>query len=202
MDISIESIIRNEIRGVEDPISRLELIKKEIERQLSAERLLKSILGEEEYNNFLNKREISVTSKKYHNRYYLIRELGVIDVIENGVLKEKLCINPKESNFPLQDQLVAKKLGLEGAEEWILKTANHTTVSEISEFCKRIIKRFNLGFDPFIYKREESLKNIKENKINLGFDPFIDKKEESLKKVKNIKINLGFDPFIDRRMEF
>lgn len=171
----IESIIRDEIRkkGETDPICRLELIKKEIDRQLSAEKLLKYILGDDRYREFIDNREIKIESKKYPGRYYIIREFGMIEVFENDTLKERLCINPTECNFPLQDQLVAKILGLEGAEELILKTANHTSIPIFSEFCRRIIKEFNLEFDPFSDRREDFLKRIREEKkFNLEFDPF------------------------------
>lgn len=133
---NFEPLIRNEIRKKEiDPISRLETLKEELERQLTAEKLLKNVLGEEEYKTFIREGEIRVRSKKYQNRIYIIRELGKIDVIEidnskNKILVERLCINPRDPNFPSQDQLVAKKLGLEEAEELILKTANHFPVRE------------------------------------------------------------------------
>ena len=128
---NIEHLIKDEIRQKEiDPINRLETLKEELERQLTAEKLLRHVLGTEEYMTFINKGEIRIKSKKYPNRTYIIRELGKIDVLENEKLVERLCINPRDPSFPSQDELVTKKLGLEDAEELILKTANHFPVKK------------------------------------------------------------------------
>lgn len=191
MNSDIESRIRNEIREYEeiDPISRLEEIKKELERQLAAEKLLRHILGEEEYKDFIDKGEIEVKSKMHTNRIYIIRELGMIDVIENNILIEKLCINVMESNFPRQDQLVAKKLGLEGVEEYILKVANRMIPSGFG-LLERIreprIFDLNLSSD----KRVEFLKKITEPKKFDLKHLFSDDREEFLKRIKDPR---GFD---------
>lgn len=191
MSSDIESRIRNEIREQEeiDPISRLEEIKKELERQLAAEKLLRHILGEEEYKDFINKGEIEVKSKKHINRTYIIRELGMIDVIENNILIEKLCINVMESNFPLQDQLVTKKLGLEEVEEFILKMANHMIPSNF-ELLERIREPRLFDLDLFSGKKEEFLKKIEEPKKFDLKHLFSDDREEFLKRIKDPR---GFD---------
>ena len=186
MSSDLESRIRNEIREQDeiDPISRLEEIKKELERQLAAEKLLKHILGEEEYKDFINKGEIKVKSKRYLNRTYFIKELGLIDVIENNILVEKLCINTIESNFPLQDQLVSKKLCLEEIEELILKVANHMIPHDFGLLERINESREQLDLDIFSDNKEEFLKRIKEpTKFNLD-NLFSDNKEESLKKIR------------------
>lgn len=128
---NFEHLIKNEIRKREvDPISHLETLKEELERQLTAEKLLRHVLGAEEYMTFISKGEIRIKSKKYANRTYIIREVGKIDILENEKLVDRLCINPRDPNFPSQDELVTKKLGLEEAEELILRTANHFPITE------------------------------------------------------------------------
>ncbi len=187
MNSDIESRIRNELREQEegiDPIYRLEEIKKELERQLTAEKLLKHLLGEKEYRDFINKGEIEVKSKKYPNRTYIIREFGKIEVVENNMIVERLCINAG-SNFPLQDELVAKKLGLEQAEELILKIANHIIPQEFG-LLERVQEYKELDLkNLFSGDKEEFLKDI-DKKLNKKFDLenlFSDNREEFLKSI-------------------
>jgi len=195
---AIESIIRDEIRKAD-----IETIEREYRRQLFAEKLLKDILGDEEYRHFVDKGKILVKSKIYHNRIYVIRELGMIDVIDNEILTEKLCINPSEFDYPSQDILVVKKLGLEGAEELILKIANHIPVL-LERIRERITaKEFNLEFDPFSDDiRKEFLERVRPSKkFNLEFDPFSDNiRKEFLERIRpSKKFNLEFDPFSEKK---
>ena len=180
--MSVESTIKEKIRNKNvDPINLLEKIKIEVERQLMAEKLLRHVLGDNEYKNFLDNGEIKVKSKIYHDRVYAIKEYGLIDVIENDNIIERLCIHPAESDFPSQDQMVTKKLGLETIEDLILKTANHIPALH-SDICE-IIREFKV--EHMFTSNKELLENIDASKKFNFEDNIFSDRGEYLEKLKS-----------------
>lgn len=133
------TLVREEMRSSSDPVERLVELQKLIQRQLKAEKLLKDVLGKEQYQRFLKDKEIIVPSKLHPHRQYVVKEFGKVDIIEKDELIEQLCLIPT-IDCPSQDSLAMKKLLIEGDETLFLKTANHFKIkSENKSFLNRLV---------------------------------------------------------------
>lgn len=118
-------------REAPDPIAELEALKgevnglvEEIERMRRGEELLKEVLGEGRYKDFIRVGFVAIESKIYPKRIYIVREEGKVEVVEGGKTIETLCLVPT-TTVGKQDVLALKKLLLESDERMFLKTANH-----------------------------------------------------------------------------
>ena len=135
-----------QMRQEPDPIAELENLYNDIGVQMRAEKLLKEVLGEGSYMEFIQAHQITIASKLYENRYYTIREFGYVQVIDNGVITEELCLVPKEGNLALQDVVALKKLMLEGEEKKFLEIANHFSKGVPSERLSSVRRAFRRRF--------------------------------------------------------
>lgn len=86
---------------------------------------MKEVLGEGRYLDFIKTKQLTVPSKLYKDRYYIVREYGRVEVVENGETTEELCLVSKDYSLVAQDIMALKKLMLEGDEKRFLKVANH-----------------------------------------------------------------------------
>ena len=111
-------------RQTPDPVMEMEQFKSDLDVMLKAERLLKEVLGEGRYKEFLQAHQLTIPSKLYKDRYYIVREWGRIEVIQSGRILEELCIVPT-TQIATQDVLALRKLMLEQNEKEFLKISNH-----------------------------------------------------------------------------
>lgn len=89
-----------------------------------AERLLQSCLTPTEQAQ-LRTGFLEVPSRLVPGRTYRIaRRPQLVDVLERGVLVERLCLQP-ETRLPSGDLVLLHKLLIEGSEAEYLKRANH-----------------------------------------------------------------------------
>ncbi len=135
-----------QVRQAPDPIKELETLYSDIGVQMRAEKLMKEVLGDTLYNEFITTQQITIPSKLYPDRYYTIREFGFVQVIDHGQLVEELCVVPKDGAIVTQDVVALKKLMLEGDEKEFLKIANHFQKGVPAERLTPIRRAFRRHF--------------------------------------------------------
>jgi hypothetical protein len=134
-------------RQAPDPIKEMEQAKEQIDQILRAEKLLKEVLGEGRYKDFLITGIYTIGSKRHPDQYYIVREYGRVEIVEHGVTIDELCIVPTEA-IATQDVLILRKFMLEADEELFLKTAVHypryPKFNASNKFMSRLAERFNI----------------------------------------------------------
>lgn len=86
--------------------------------------LLRAVLGEPSYQEFVRKGHIEVPSRLYPGRAYLIKQWPEkVEVVEKGRTVAVLCAEP-ESDVPPADLIVIHKLMIEDNEQEFLRIAN------------------------------------------------------------------------------
>ena len=101
--------------------------KEQEQARIKAEVLLKEHIGLEAFGKLHQVGYIEVDSQKYAGRKYRVpsQERNLIEVVdEQGKVIDKLCVHPIEQ-FPAADEVLARIILLQFAEEHILKVANH-----------------------------------------------------------------------------
>jgi len=88
-----------------------------------AKKLLMDLIGKVDYKKFLQLGYLDVEGNS--GRTYRIRARHRIEVREGDIKIESLCITTPDHYLPEHDEVVWKKLLVEGNEELLLKVANH-----------------------------------------------------------------------------
>jgi hypothetical protein len=96
----------------------------QLDSEIRAERLLREILGAEQFHSLDTWGYLEIMSPSRPNRIYLVpygREL--VHVLEDGKVVMTLCVQPAEW-LPVGDVVLMHKLMIEANEEDYLKIAN------------------------------------------------------------------------------
>ncbi len=92
----------------------------------TAEALLRHLLTSEQYRALCVSGYLEVRSPLYPDRVYRVpRGPGQVLVVERGVVKERLCVQPTSNTLPEADVVLMHKLLIEADERMYLSTANH-----------------------------------------------------------------------------
>ena len=92
----------------------------------TAEALLRHLLTNEQYRSLCVSGYLEVRSPLYVDRVYRVpRGPGQVLVVERGVVKERLCVQPTYNTLPEADVVLMHKLLIEADERMYLSTANH-----------------------------------------------------------------------------
>jgi len=98
------------------------------ESEESAERLLRTVLGDAKYEDFIRLGYIEIPSRTHPGRVYMIRSWpGKVTIVEGGQPTAVLCAQPI-IDVPMADLLVLHKLMIEGNEDEYLRTANQSDI--------------------------------------------------------------------------
>lgn len=122
-------IPQEEIRRhrLEDARSR-GILKRGTNERLKAEdrakKLLMDLIGKSDYKKFLQLGYLDVGGNS--GRTYRIRTGHEIEVREGDIKVESLCIMTPDCHLPGCDEIVWRKLLVEGNEELLLEVANHS----------------------------------------------------------------------------
>jgi hypothetical protein len=95
-----------------------------IEANRRAKELLRSMLTDQQYRQLMNRGYLDIKSPRRHACVYRVpKSQGLVHVIEGGIRKMSLCLQPVEW-VPDADMVVMHKLMIEADEETYLRTAN------------------------------------------------------------------------------
>ena len=95
------------------------------EAEERAEKLVQSVLTEDEYRRLRRDGYLDVPSPSFPHRVYRIPSgQGTVVVLERGRCVSRLCAHPTEP-IPARESVVVHKLMIEGNEKDYLLTANH-----------------------------------------------------------------------------
>jgi len=107
--------------------------KEEIEIQERARRLLLEYLDQDNRQRYLENKSIEIVSKIFSDiRYQIpISKFDKICALKGGKVISRLCLIVKEpEKIPLEDVILTKLLYILNDEEYALRIANHSPVSE------------------------------------------------------------------------
>jgi hypothetical protein len=94
------------------------------EAERRAQALLRDLLNDAEYQQWMGHGYLEVASRKYSDRtYHISRCGGRVYVYESGRPVMRLCVQPAEP-IPASEIVVLHKLMIEGDEERYLQAAN------------------------------------------------------------------------------
>jgi hypothetical protein len=111
------------------------LMRSEANRR--ANELLRSVLTSEQYDQLTRKGYLDIKSPRDPGCMYRVpRRQGQVKVIEQGMHKANLCLQPREA-VPDDDIVVMHKLMIEADEETYLLTANVFTTMNSGTWSNR-----------------------------------------------------------------
>ncbi|HEY7349408.1 MAG TPA: hypothetical protein VH599_13925 [Ktedonobacterales bacterium] len=113
-------------------------VSEHLSAESRAKSLLREMLTESQYQQFLKFGYLEITSPSIEHRVYRIPGAGgLVKVYERGCAIMELCLQPTES-LPDADVVVMHKLMIEANEQEYLQKANHFAPGIISLRCQHL----------------------------------------------------------------
>lgn len=123
-------------------IDYLNMVKNVGQDRLNAYRnainLCKKYLTQEEWDELLNDKHITIKSKKYPDVKFVVPENGKVSIFKGERLMVESCAIVDDMNyserFPIGDVILSKVMAIKSDEEYFVKSANNQYYAHVEEF--------------------------------------------------------------------